>query len=385
MTADQFAWFSQQPLSKMIRKRDISHNNNNNYPSMSLIENIEKYVSNNKTRAEILAPYNDAVLSILQSHIGSLRLSTQIMKMTKITIENIPMLVSTLANDYGFEDISNNPEFAKQLQTGRFSYENLFISTDQDNNKHKTIQYIWLLGQSIDNLTYSINFFFLNITSQELIDTLLYNDTNIARISTLNDDGEFVNEHISMVNIPWQLKTIKIMLNMLRFTTASALIPQKHQLLSYFNLETIVLETNQNNTHIAGLNKDLLPKLNALVEAISAVAKTWKDVVSAFKTSTSTTITRLVQSGFTHFAQKTTILKVINMPADRVSEFVNALTIEYNLPSRGSFVLALTYSDDFGWDNAEYLYSPTNNGIYRSLTLLKNGDSLSNTASFFYY
>jgi hypothetical protein len=49
---------------------------------------------------------------------------------------------------------------------------------------------------------------------------------------------------------------------------------------------------------------------------------------------------------------------------------------------KGSFILGLTYSDDSAWNCAEFLYSPTNNGTYRSLTLFKNSDSLSNTASF---
>ncbi|CAF4970867.1 unnamed protein product, partial [Rotaria magnacalcarata] len=45
------------------------------------------------------------------------------------------------------------------------------------------------------------------------------------------------------------------------------------------------------------------------------------------------------------------------MPAERVTEFVNAIIMDYNLPSQGSFMLGLTYSDDFAWDYVEYLYS----------------------------
>jgi hypothetical protein len=62
---------------------------------------------------------------------------------------------------------------------------------------------------------------------------------------------------------------------------------------------------------------------------------------------------------------------------------MRALALDYNLPSKGSFMLNLTYSDDFAWDSIQYLYSPSMNGLYRSLTLFKNGDSVKNTASFF--
>ncbi len=59
------------------------------------------------------------------------------------------------------------------------------------------------------------------------------------------------------------------------------------------------------------------------------------------------------------------------------------LCMAYNPPSKGSFMLGLTYSDDFAWEQIQYLYSPSMNGEYRSLTLFKNGDSVKDTVSFF--
>jgi hypothetical protein len=61
----------------------------------------------------------------------------------------------------------------------------------------------------------------------------------------------------------------------------------------------------------------------------------------------------------------------------------NAVIMDYDLPSKGSFMLGLTYSHDFAWDQTQYLYSSEMNGKYCSLTLFKNGDSTKNTASFF--
>ncbi|CAF2835342.1 unnamed protein product [Rotaria sp. Silwood2] len=78
-----------------------------------------------------------------------------------------------------------------------------------------------------------------------------------------------------------------------------------------------------------------------------------------------------------------TVLKAIDIPTNIVNEFVNAVIMDYNLPLKGSFMLGLTYSDDFAWEQIQYLYSPEMNGKYRSLTLFKNGDSVKNTASFF--
>ncbi len=76
-----------------------------------------------------------------------------------------------------------------------------------------------------------------------------------------------------------------------------------------------------------------------------------KDVVSVFKSSSSTTITRITRFGFNCFNQKSTVLKAIDIPARRADEFIRALIIDYNLPSKGSFMLDLTYSDDFAWDS----------------------------------
>ncbi|CAF3553941.1 unnamed protein product [Rotaria sp. Silwood1] len=100
---------------------------------------------------------------------------------------------------------------------------------------------------------------------------------NIVRTSTLTPSGEFENENLLKHIVPWQQKTVRIALNMLRLIRASVVRPQRF----------------------------------------------------------------------------------------------------------GSFVLGLTYSDDFTWDQVNYLFSPENNGVYRLLTLFKNGDSVKDTASFF--
>ncbi|CAF3639390.1 unnamed protein product [Rotaria sp. Silwood1] len=390
MTADQFIWFNERSLSS-IAKRSLSLNDNDNNSSNSLTEAVEKYLSNNAMKAEVLTPYNDSILTALQSNITLLKLSSQALKLAKVERQNVATLLTALATEYGFDDISSNPQFLQQLQSSRFSYENLYTSTTDDKNKDTVIKYIWILGQNLDNLTYTMNFLYLSITSRSLIETLLYNNTNnnagnneqmkIARTSTLGDSGEFLNEHLSTLITPWKLKTTNIALNILRFIGASVLVPQKHRMLSYFNPKIISPETNSNS--INGHEPRFVDKIIALAQAVSAVTKAWKDVVSAFKTSSSTTITRITRLGFTYFHQKSTILKAIDIPADKVPEFINAIIIDYNLPSKGSFMLGLTYSDDFTWDSIEYLYSPAMDGNYSSLTLFKNGDSVKNTASFF--
>jgi hypothetical protein len=386
MKADQFTWFNQQPLKKRALSQDGDYNRDT-----SLANAIQKFLSSNIIKAEVLASYNDTIISALQSHMGSLKVSSQSLRMTKVASTNLRIILSTLAEDFGFEDIYENSQFSQQLQEGRFSYENLFTTSIDNNENHINIKYIWIIGQTIDNSTYSINFLFVNITSQVLIDTLLFNTINtnqtnqpikIVRTSTLNDHGEFFQEHLSTVITPWQLQTTKIILNILRFTAASVFIPQKYRMLSYFNSVPISSGMNRisNNT---SESRTISEKILALSKAVSAAAGAWKDIVTAFKSSHSTTITRIVRFGFTHFAQKSTIMRAMDIPADRATEFINALTIDYNLPPKGSFALGLTYSDDFAWDRIDYLYSPTMNGNYRSFTLFKNGDSLSNTASFF--
>ncbi|CAF0975274.1 unnamed protein product [Rotaria sordida] len=259
------------------------------------------------------------------------------------------------------------------------------------------MKYIWIVGQNHDNITYTIHFLHLNISSQALIQTLLCNNTdnstscseenlnnqlNIARTAILTDNGQFLNEQIPKMITPWQLTTTNIVLNILRFISGSVFNPKQYRLLSYFDLRIISPEDKQTNNDES--NSRTIPvKIAALSQALSSVAKSWKDVVSSFKTSKSTTITRITRFGFAHFDQKSTVSKAIDIPANKASEFINAIVMNYNLPSKGSFLLSLTYSEDFSWESIEYLYSPAMDGKYRSLTLFKNGDSITNTASFF--
>ena len=86
MTADQFAFYTGHPPNK-LSKSTISKNNSST-SNVALPEAIEKFLSNRITMAEILASYNDSVLSALQSNIGSLKLSSQSLKLAKIAQKN---------------------------------------------------------------------------------------------------------------------------------------------------------------------------------------------------------------------------------------------------------------------------------------------------------
>ena len=130
-------------------------------------------------------------------------------------------------------------------------------------------------------------------------------------------------------------------------------------------------------------SKGVTDKIKALATSISAVMGTVKEVIQVLKTSKSVTIERIIRFGFSYFNQKSTTFKAIDIPSSKANEFVKALIMDYDLPSKGSFMLGLTYSDDVAWEQIQYLYSPEMNGRYRSLTLFKNGDSIKNTASFY--
>ena len=98
MTVDQYIWFTQQSL-KTVEGRGLSQSNAQN-PTVTLNDVIEKFLSNNVVKAEILASYKDPVLSALQSNIGSLKLSSQSLKLIKIAQDNVFTVLSTLAKDY---------------------------------------------------------------------------------------------------------------------------------------------------------------------------------------------------------------------------------------------------------------------------------------------
>ena len=400
MATDQFAWFNRQNLSSnasnSLVKRTVP-NGINYLQDISLARAVENFLSNPSVKAEVLASYNDSLLTAIQSNFTSMKLSSSVLKLNRIERKHLGIFLTTLANEHGFDDFYSNPQYSEQLKSPRFSYENLYTSQNGTRSSDLVIRYIWVFWQATSNSTYALNFVSLNITSKILIETMLSNNTkdtdpssavgstkqlNIVRTSTFASNGEFLNENLLKQITPWQQNTTRTVLNMLRFLTGSVLVPQKFRMLSYFDPEIVLPGTKFNNSGVHR-QRNIALKIKALASAVSVAASATKDVINTLKSSRSTTITRIVRFGFNYFNQRSTMLKAIDIPGDRVNEFVNAVIMDYNLPSRGSFMLGLTYSDDFAWDRIQYLYSPAMNGTYRSLTLFKNGDSVKNTASFF--
>ena len=400
MSVDQFDWFNQQKLSsrsaKTLTERSLSRNGNP-VQEHNLIKTIDNFLSNPSVKAEVLASYNDSLLSAIQSNFTSLKQSSEVLKSSRIERNRMAVLLSSLAEEHGFEDFYANPAYAKQIESPRFSYENLYTTQSGTGNRVMTIKYIWTVAQQISNSTYSLYFLSMDITSKALIQRMLSDNRegapssrpaamarklNLVRLSTFASNGEFLDETIMKQTAPWPHKSMRIVLNMLRFLTASVLVPQKFRMLSSFDPEIVLPGTNVSNG-ATNQPRSLALKIQALASSISAAAAATKDVINTLKSSRSTTITRIVRFGFNYFNQRSTLLKAIDIPASRVDEFINAVILDYNLPSKGSFMLGLTYSSDFAWDRIEYLYSPAMNGKYRSLTLFKNGDSTKNTASFF--
>ncbi|CAF4352591.1 unnamed protein product [Rotaria sp. Silwood2] len=104
------------------------------------------------------------------------------------------MLLTALAKDYEFDEIYFKPPYSQEQNSSQLSYENLYTSEPSATNNHLTIRYIWLLGESIDNSTFTINYVFVNITSEPLIETLLVDNTQ--DLAVLNDD-----DHKKQLNI----------------------------------------------------------------------------------------------------------------------------------------------------------------------------------------
>ncbi|CAF4100168.1 unnamed protein product, partial [Rotaria sordida] len=264
ITADQFIWFNQQSLSRSTLEKSIGSNNNIDNQNIVLTNAIENYLSNKTTKAEILASYNDSIITAIQTNLTSLKLSSQAIRFNGIEKQNLPLILKTLSEDYEFDDIYSNPNYSQQLESPQFSYENLFSSETDTENNSLLIKYIWILGQLIDNSTYTINFLSVDITSKTLIKILLLNTTtnsisshminknkqlNIVRTSTLSSNGEFFNEHLLTSITSWQKNTTRIVLNMLRFLGATILVPQRFRMLSSFDTKIIMPKIYRNNAN----------------------------------------------------------------------------------------------------------------------------------------
>jgi hypothetical protein len=107
----------------------------------------------------------------------------------------------------------------------------------------------------------------------------------------------------------WKIKTTKTALDIRRF-----LYQQKFRMLDHFNIELIPLQINSEKIAVPQ-SRGFLQKITVVTNVISAAA--WKDVVSALKSSSSTTVTRIVRFGFTYFSHKSTIFRVTNIPSSR--------------------------------------------------------------------
>lgn len=84
LSYDQFKWFKERTLSSLVKRSLPTINDNTD-----LSEVIEKFLSDNNAKAEVLASYNDSVLTALQSNTTSLKLSSQSLKLTKVERKNL--------------------------------------------------------------------------------------------------------------------------------------------------------------------------------------------------------------------------------------------------------------------------------------------------------
>lgn len=385
MTADQYAWFNRQNIPV-----NISTKLNERTPlNDDLTEAIENYLSSKPAQDEMLALYNDATIIAIQRNVGLLKLSSQMLTLKRIERKNILTVLNTVAEDYGFDNIYSNSTFAQEIGSSRFSFENLFTSQLGPAERDLAIKYVWILGQMMDNSTYTLRIFFVNITSRTFINTILPNNTNvnntqlnITRTSILTALGEFINQNLPTLITPWKQKTTLIVLNMLRFISAGILVPKTFRMVSSFSPEVIEPNNHQNSISIHQSPR-IIDTIIALSGSITGFTTAIKGLINLFSSSSSTTISRIVRLGFNYFHQRATTLKAIDMPRNRAEEFMNAVIMDYNLPSKSSFMLALTYSNDFRWDQINYIHSPSMNGEYNSVTLFKNSDSIKSTSSFF--
>ncbi|CAF3590188.1 unnamed protein product [Rotaria socialis] len=395
MIVDQYAWFSQQNLANIGSKTLVKTFIPNRYDSIT--ETLENLLSRKEVKNEMVMSYNDSVLTAIQSNFASLKLSTHIFRVNKVSKNNMPKLCTALAKQYGFEDFYSNSEYSQQIALPKFSYETLFTSQNVSGLSKVFVKYVWILGQKTDNLSYALNVISLTHSSRILIDMIpsnatrnstlsttveKYNQLNISRLSTFNSDGQFSNQSLLTLSSPWEQKTTRTLLNMLRFIAASAIVPQRFRMLSDFNVEVTRPHPNFNSS-IRNEGRTIALQVQALATAVSSAAKAVGEVINVLKSSKTVTIERILRFGFSYFNQKTRILRAMNVPSSRAEAFMRAVAQDYDLPKADSFIMGITYSDDFSWEQVQYLYSPAKNGVYRCLTLFKTGDSTTDTASFF--
>ncbi|CAF2033087.1 unnamed protein product [Rotaria magnacalcarata] len=395
MIADQYAWFSQQNLASRRSSTLVKIFIPNSYDSIT--ETLENLLSRKEVKNEMVMSYNDSILTAIQSNFASLKLSTHIFKMNKVSKKNMPRLFTALAKQHGFGDFYSNSEYSQQIALPTFSYETLFTSQNVSDLSNVFVKYVWILGQTTDNLTYALNVISLTHSSSILIEKIpsnatrntvpsttveKYNQLNISRLSTFNSDGQFSNQSLLTLSSPWEQKTTRTLLNMLRFIAASAIVPQQFRMLSDFNVEVTRPQPNF-NLSIQNKGRTIALQIQALATAVSSAAKAVGDVITVLKSSKTVTIERILRFGFSYFNQRSRILRAMNVPSSRTEAFMHAVAQDYALPKTDSFLMGVTYSDDFSWEQVQYLYSPAKNGVYRCLTLFKTGDSTTDTASFF--
>jgi hypothetical protein len=113
MTADQFVWFNQQSLSLSASKTLTKWGTLSDNQNIGLSDAIENFLSNKTAKAEVLASYNDSIVTAIQTNLTSLKLSSQALKLNKVQRHNLPVILKSLAEDHGFDDIYFNVNYSQ--------------------------------------------------------------------------------------------------------------------------------------------------------------------------------------------------------------------------------------------------------------------------------
>lgn len=321
---------------------------------------IQSWVHNVETQAHVSTP-GHSITQKMRQQIGKLESSSFLLKQSDVSdvVGTIKTLLPIADNKV---DSTHFDIYSKSNMT---SFEWFTC------NPTGGVTYTWLIceKQSDDEL------YELTIVSGTSTQVNLESEIKVMRISFPNDDGDFSSDALPLLESPLSEKDTLHLLDVVKFSEARIML-------------------GHSSPHKKGLNlrvkgsKRIIPQIMAVTSAIDAITSTWKGIVSAFGSSTTQTIQRVVGLGFEKYNQKSQLLKAFGVPKRDVGRFssavMTAMGITQDAKTKAVFT-AMEYTTTFTWIEDAFTYTEkAANNHATTLMVYKFGDAAGSTADFMY-
>jgi hypothetical protein len=123
--------------------------------------------------------------------------------------------------------------------------------------------------------------------------------------------------------------------------------------------------------------------LTEIAEAIKLTCAAYKLIIHIFGTVRTVDYKRVINLGFEHFAEKSQVLKLLNVSSESQSDLINGIVKAYNIPEdQKDDLFLMQFTAQGTWIGTSILFSPSNNDQYKSLAVYRSMDPKTGVADY---